>query len=85
MPASGPVYQPTTVSYEQQSEWSRPGSYLSQTVSGGMRGPRCVQWVLLALGIFSLCAGKPFTISTGSTHIYQIYINELNYDMWCIK
>lgn len=57
MPASGPVYQPTTVSYEQQSEWSRPGSYLSQTVSGGMRGPRCVQWVLLALGIFSLCAG----------------------------
>ncbi|XP_046660081.1 uncharacterized protein LOC124354008 isoform X2 [Homalodisca vitripennis] len=57
MPASGPVYQPTTVSYEQQGEWSRPASYLSQTVSGGVRGPRCVQWVLLALAIFSLSAG----------------------------
>ncbi|XP_054282558.1 uncharacterized protein LOC129000807 isoform X2 [Macrosteles quadrilineatus] len=54
MPTSGPVYQPTTVSYEQQNEWSRPGSYLSQTVGGG---PRCVQWVLLAIGIFSLSAG----------------------------
>lgn len=74
MPASGPVYQPTTVSYEQQSEWSRPGSYLSQTVSGGMRGPRCVQWVLLALGIFSLCAGKPFTIAQAAiTEIPNIY------------
>uniref|UniRef100_A0A1B6I643 Uncharacterized protein n=1 Tax=Homalodisca liturata TaxID=320908 RepID=A0A1B6I643_9HEMI len=57
MPASGPVYQPTTVSYEQQGEWSRPASYLSQTVSGGVRGPRCVQWVILALAIFSLSAG----------------------------
>jgi len=54
MPTSGPVYQPTTVGYEQQSEWSRPGSYLSQTVNGG---PRCVQWVVLAIGIFSISAG----------------------------
>ncbi|XP_039289735.1 uncharacterized protein LOC111064318 isoform X2 [Nilaparvata lugens] len=57
MPASGPVYQPTTVGYEQQNEWSRPGSYLSQTVSNGLRGPRCVQWLLLAIGCFSLAAG----------------------------
>lgn len=57
MPTSGPVYQPTTVSYEQQNEWSRPGSYLSQTVSSGLRSPRCMQWFLLALGMFSLGAG----------------------------
>lgn len=57
MPTSGPVYQPTTVSYEQQNEWSRPGSYLSQTVSSSFRSPRCMQWFLLALGMFSLGAG----------------------------
>ena len=57
MPTSGPVYQPTTVSYEQQNEWSRPGSYLSQTVSSGFRSPRCMQWFLLAVGMFSLGAG----------------------------
>lgn len=57
MPTSGPVYQPTTVSYEQQNEWSRPGSYLSQTVSSGLRSPRCMQWFLLAIGMFSLGTG----------------------------
>ncbi|XP_014248779.1 uncharacterized protein LOC106666237 isoform X2 [Cimex lectularius] len=57
MPASGPVYQPTTVSYEQQNEWSRPGSYLSQTVPTRLRSPRCILWFLLALALFSLGAG----------------------------
>lgn len=64
MPASGPVYQPTTVGYEQQNEWSRPGSYLSQTVSTGLRGPRCVQWSLLALSCFSISAGIIMVIET---------------------
>lgn len=57
MPTSGPVYQPTTVSYEQQSEWSRPGSYLSQTVSNDFRSPRCMQWFLLAVAMFALGTG----------------------------
>ncbi|XP_073996414.1 uncharacterized protein isoform X1 [Rhodnius prolixus] len=57
MPASGPVYQPTTVSYEQQNEWSRPGSYLSQTVTSGIRNRRCIQWVLLAFALFCFGAG----------------------------
>ncbi|XP_063235232.1 uncharacterized protein LOC134538128 [Bacillus rossius redtenbacheri] len=56
MPPSGPVYQPTTVTYEQQSDWT-PVSYLSQTVGNGMNRPRCVQWVLLILGLFTLAAG----------------------------
>lgn len=64
MPASGPVYQPTTVGYEQQNEWSRPGSYLSQTVSTGLRGPRCVQWSLLALSCFSIAAGIIMVVET---------------------
>uniref|UniRef100_A0A0A9Y067 DNA-directed RNA polymerase III subunit RPC3 n=2 Tax=Lygus hesperus TaxID=30085 RepID=A0A0A9Y067_LYGHE len=57
MPTSGPVYQPTTVSYEQQNEWPRPGSYLSQTVSSNFRSPRCLQWILLAFALFSFGAG----------------------------
>uniref|UniRef100_A0A8D8SUB3 Uncharacterized protein n=2 Tax=Cacopsylla melanoneura TaxID=428564 RepID=A0A8D8SUB3_9HEMI len=57
MPQSGPVYQPTTVSYEQQSEWSsQPRSYLAQTVNR-VNNPRCVQWSLLALGLVSIAIG----------------------------
>ncbi|XP_071443281.1 uncharacterized protein [Hetaerina americana] len=57
MPASGPVYQPTTVSYEQQSDWA-PSGYLSQTVSSSLpsRG-KCLQWLILAIGILTLAAG----------------------------
>lgn len=57
MPTSGPVYQPTTVSYEQQNEWSsQPRSYLAQTVNR-VNNPRCVQWSLLALGLVSVAIG----------------------------
>lgn len=57
MPNSGPVYQPTTVSYEQQNEWSsQPRSYLAQTVNR-VNNPRCVQWSLLALGLVSIAIG----------------------------
>ncbi|KAI5723963.1 hypothetical protein M8J76_013381 [Diaphorina citri] len=57
MPTSGPVYQPTTVSYEQQNEWSsQPRSYLAQTVNR-VNNPRCVQWTLLALGFVSIAIG----------------------------
>ncbi|KAJ8897687.1 hypothetical protein PR048_003037 [Dryococelus australis] len=56
MPPSGPVYQPTTVTYEQQSDWM-PVSYLSQTVGNGMNRSRCMQWFLLIVGLFILAAG----------------------------
>ncbi|XP_067015150.1 uncharacterized protein [Anabrus simplex] len=56
MPASGPVYQPTTVTYEQQSDWT-PVSYLSQTVNNGVNRTKCLQWFLLVLGLFCLAAG----------------------------
>ncbi|XP_046394634.1 uncharacterized protein LOC124162208 isoform X3 [Ischnura elegans] len=57
MPASGPVYQPTTVSYEQQSDWT-PTGYLSQTVSSSLpsRG-KCLQWLVLAIGVLTFAAG----------------------------
>jgi len=56
MPSSNPVYQPTTVSYEQQgSEW--PGSYLSQTVASGFSRTQCLQWLVLVLGLFAVAAG----------------------------
>uniref|UniRef100_A0A1B6DDG9 Uncharacterized protein n=1 Tax=Clastoptera arizonana TaxID=38151 RepID=A0A1B6DDG9_9HEMI len=82
MPASGPVYQPTTVSYEQQNEWSRPGSYLSQTVSNNIRGPRCIQWCMLALGIFSVSAGIIMvvegTVDFTDTHKHELKDEEGN-------
>ncbi|XP_072151962.1 uncharacterized protein [Bemisia tabaci] len=59
MPASGPVYQPTTVSYEQQ-EWSRPHGYLSEILHT-VRSPRCIQWFLLALGLVSIFIGLMMT------------------------
>lgn len=56
MPSSNPVYQPTTVSYEQQgSEW--PGGYLSQTVASGFNRAQCLQWLVLVLGLFAVAAG----------------------------
>ncbi|XP_065342291.1 uncharacterized protein LOC135941017 isoform X2 [Cloeon dipterum] len=61
MPSSNPVYQPTTVSYEQQgSEW--PGSYLSQTVASGFSRTQCLQWMVLVLGLFSVAAGLMMAI-----------------------
>jgi hypothetical protein len=58
MPASGPVYQPTTVSYEQHGDWapSRTG-YLSQTVGSGFTRIQCLQWLVLVLGLFAVAAG----------------------------
>lgn len=56
MPASGPVYQPTTVTYEQQSDWA-PVSYLSQTVNNGVNRSKCLQWLLLVVGLFCIAAG----------------------------
>lgn len=49
MPGAGPVYQPTTVSYEQQGEWTSPTGLLSHT--GGVNRARCIRWVTLAFGI----------------------------------
>lgn len=45
----GPVYQPTTESYEHQGDWRSPSGLLSQTTSVGRA--RCLQWVTLALGV----------------------------------
>ena len=57
MPASGPVYQPTTVTYEQQNDWT-PISQLSQSLFGNGPGrARCVQWTLLFLGLVTAAAG----------------------------
>jgi len=61
MPASGPVYQPTTVSYEQQSEWSQPSnSFINRTLNH-IRNPRwfhwsfiLICWILIAIGVFLL-------------------------------
>ncbi|KAG8225928.1 hypothetical protein J437_LFUL005964 [Ladona fulva] len=62
MPASGPVYQPTTVSYEQQSDWT-PTTYLSQTVSNNLPSRhKCLQWLILAVGVLTLAAGLIMTV-----------------------
>lgn len=59
MPASGPVYQPTTVSYEQQSEWSQPTNGLINRTLNHIRNPRwfhwsfiLISWILIAIGVF---------------------------------
>lgn len=56
MPATGPVYQPTTVSYEQQGEWTSPTGFLAQT-SASIGRARCLQWLALALGLLAIAAG----------------------------
>lgn len=70
MPASGPVYQPTTVTYEQQSDWT-PISNLSQSLfrNSSIR-TRCIQWALLILGLTTLAAGLVMIIE-GSAHLYN--------------
>jgi len=57
MPASGPVYQPTTVSYENQSTWASPAGFLAQ--NGVIGRAKCVQYVALALGIIGKCQCLP--------------------------
>lgn len=59
MPASGPVYQPTTVSYEQQNEWSQPSNGLLSRTLNHIRNPRwfhwsfiLISWILIAIGVF---------------------------------
>jgi uncharacterized protein YjeT (DUF2065 family) len=70
MPASGPVYQPTTVTYEQQNDWT-PISNLSQALfrNGSVR-TRCIQWALLILGLVALAAGLVMIIE-GSVDLYD--------------
>jgi hypothetical protein len=70
MPASGPVYQPTTVTYEQQNGWP-PIRNLSQVLfrNGSIR-TRCIQWALLILGLVTLAAGLVMIIE-GSVDLYD--------------
>jgi uncharacterized protein YjeT (DUF2065 family) len=70
MPASGPVYQPTTVTYEQQNDWT-PISNLSQALfrNGSVR-TRCIQWALLIPGLLTLAAGLVMIIE-GSVDLYD--------------
>jgi len=70
MPASGPVYQPTTVTYEQQSDWT-PISNLSQSLfrNSSIRA-RYIQWALLILGLITLAAGLVMIIE-GSADLYD--------------
>lgn len=49
MPNRGPVYQPTTESYE-PGDWRSPSGLLSQTTTSAGRA-KCLQWVTLALGV----------------------------------
>lgn len=76
MPACGPVYQPTTVTYEQQNDWT-PVSYLSQTISNGVNRTRCLQWLILVLGLFALAAGLIMLIE-GSVDYSDTRQHELN-------
>jgi len=70
MPASGPVYQPTTVTYEQQSDWT-PISNLSQSLfRNSFIRTRCIQWALLILGLITLAAGLVMIIE-GSADLYD--------------
>ncbi|XP_050541648.1 uncharacterized protein LOC126905711 [Daktulosphaira vitifoliae] len=59
MPASGPVYQPTTVSYEQQTEWAQPPNSLLNRILNQIRNPKwfhwsfiLISWILIAIGVF---------------------------------
>jgi formate hydrogenlyase subunit 3/multisubunit Na+/H+ antiporter MnhD subunit len=70
MPASGPVYQPTTVTYEQQSDWT-PISNLSQSLfRNSTIRTRCIHWALLILGVITLAAGVVMLIE-GSADLYD--------------
>jgi hypothetical protein len=75
MPASGPVYQPTTVTYEQQSDWT-PISNLSQSLfrSSSIR-TRCIQWALLILGLITFAAGLVMVIE-GSADLCNTEVDE---------
>lgn len=73
MPASGPVYQPTTVSYEQQNDWTT--GYLSQTINSGVNRTRCIQWMILTTGVFILGAGLIMTIAGAVNYRYAQEIN----------
>ncbi|KAJ9577182.1 hypothetical protein L9F63_006239, partial [Diploptera punctata] len=76
MPASGPVYQPTTVTYEQQNDWT-PISQLSQSLFGNGTGrTKCIQWTLLILGLITLAAGL-IMIIIGSLDFSDTEVHEL--------
>lgn len=63
MPTSGPVYQPTTVSYEQQNgAWMRPGAFISHSLGSRIRSPRFLQWILLILMIVCFIVGLSMII-----------------------
>lgn len=70
MPASGPVYQPTTVTYEQQNDWT-PISNLSQSLfRNGSSRTNCIQLAFLMLGIITLAAGLVMIVE-GSVDLYD--------------
>lgn len=61
MPGSGPVYQPTTVSYETRPGTGAGGGLLAQTTAASslkmLRKP-AAQMAVLVFGLISLAAGK---------------------------
>lgn len=65
MPASGPVYQPTTITYNQESDWA-PMRFLTQNVFR----PRVVHWAVLILGLMTLAAGIVLIVE-GSVDLYD--------------
>lgn len=74
MPTSGPVYQPTTVSYEQQSEWSQPTNGLINRTLNHIRNPRwfhwsfiLISWILIAIGVFLFLSITTTFVRSGET------------------
>ena len=61
MPGSGPVYQPTTVSYETRPGTGAAGGLLAQTTAASsmkmLRKP-AAQMSVLIFGLISLAAGR---------------------------
>lgn len=91
MPASGPVYQPTTVSYEQQSEWSQPSNGLFSRTLNHIRNPRwfhwsfiLISWILIAIGVFLfLSITSNFVRSDDTKNNYTEYIAFLVIGSFC--
>lgn len=63
MPSGGPVYQPTTASYEEQNQWAGPGGFLNQ--HGTLARSKIIQWVALILGLGAVAAGLIMIIEGG--------------------
>ncbi|XP_023723723.1 uncharacterized protein LOC111873324 isoform X2 [Cryptotermes secundus] len=70
MPAIGPVYQPTTVTYEQQNDWTPISNWFQFPFPNGSIRTRFIQWALLILGLVALAAGLVMIIE-GSVDLYD--------------